>query len=59
MKKKELTLITEIESRLRDLELPPCERLKKGFELSQWAMKLNKFNAEEIENRLKGYFVLR
>jgi hypothetical protein len=39
--------------------MSPAERLKKGFELTEWSAKMNKQYKEEIEKRLSNYYSLK
>ncbi|MBN1118567.1 MAG: hypothetical protein JXA77_15255 [Bacteroidales bacterium] len=41
------------------LRMTPEERMKKGFELSEWAISLNRWHKEQLERDLETGFVLR
>ena len=40
-------------------QMTPEQRLQKGFELAEWAIKLNSLHQEQLKNDLKTGFVLR
>ena len=41
------------------LNMTPSERIKKGFELSEWSARLNKDYKKELNRRLKNYYLLK
>lgn len=41
------------------LNMSPSERVKKGFELSEWAMKINKHSEVELIKRLSNFYLLK
>jgi hypothetical protein len=56
---KEIQKMSDIDYLKYCISLTPEERLRLGFELSEWAIKTNKHIDIVMQERLKGSYLLR
>jgi hypothetical protein len=59
MNKKILEIISEEDVLLQHINMSPSDRLKMCFGLSDWSIRFNKHQGEELNNRLQNNFILR